>query len=347
MSSEWRNWLIDQGTPVGSELVEAISSPSEDARAALEESTITPLLHLGVIRVGGADAATFLQNQLTSDIRQVDDGHSQFTAWCSPKGRVLSCFRLYHRGDEFFLLLPVTLLPAILEKLRRYVLISQVTLEDVTAHLALLGIAGTEAASGLREHGATPPAGMEQVTHDGGISLLRIPGPVPRFVAAGDSGRLQALYSSLTGSARVVGSAAWRLLDIRAGLPEIQPQTVEAFVPQMINLDRLGGVSFDKGCYPGQEVVARLHYLGRLKRRMYRARVADGRRPAPGELLLTAENGREVGKVVDAQPDPSGGNELLAVFEITAIEQGERVVPAGYPDCVVELLPEESPPAAT
>ncbi len=338
MNNPWYSFLTGDGVKLDDHFVAPFTTVQEEAEAVTEQTVVTPLLQQGVIRVSGEDAATFLQNQLTNDVRKVDDERSQLTAWCSPKGRVLTCLRLFRTPEGFHLLLPATLLPGILERLQKYVLISKVKLEDAGDVLALLGIAGSEAGTLLQKQGLAVPGETNHVARGNGITLLRIPGPVPRFVVAGDAEELIPLWSTLADSARPVGSPAWELLNIRAGLPEIHPETVEAFVPQMINLDLLDGVSFDKGCYPGQEVVARLRYLGKLKRRMYRARLENTSPPSPGEPLLLGGDGRETGKVVTAQPDGQGGSELLAVLEIASVEGGEPIVPTNSPATALEFL---------
>ena len=336
--NEWQDFLTGAGVRIEDGLVQPFSSVRQEAEAVGEETTLTPLTHVGVIRVGGEDAADFLQNQLTNDLREVTLERSQLTAWCSPKGRVLACFRLFRTEEYHYLLLPKAILPATLERLKKYVLISRVTLEDASEECALLGVAGAGAEKLLREAGHDSPPGVNEVVRGEGHTLLGIPGPQPRFIAVGDGAQIIPLWSSLKGRATPVGTSAWRLLDIRAGLPDIHPETVEAFVPQMINLDLLGGISFDKGCYPGQEVVARLRYLGKLKRRMYRARIECAASPQPGEPLRLAGEGRDTGKIVEAQPAAPDGYELLAVVEIASVENGETIALEKEPQSVLQFL---------
>ncbi len=338
MNSEWQSFLNEKGALIEDGMVQPFTSDRQDARAITEQTAFTPLSHLGLIRVGGDDAANFLQNQLTNDLREVSDNRSQFTAWCSPKGRVLACFRLFQMEGSLYLQLPRTLLPATMERLKKYVLISKVTLEDVSDRYEAVGVAGPEAETLILDQFPAAPSRIDEVVSEKGCTLLRIPGTVPRIIVTGDTRRLMELWCAAETSAQPVGTAAWRLLDIQAGLPSIHPETVEAFVPQMINLDVIGGISFDKGCYPGQEVVARVRYLGKLKRRMYRARLDSMAMPSPGNPLILANEGRETGKVVDAQPAAGGGYELLAVLEITTVENGEPIALQAAPETRLELL---------
>jgi folate-binding protein YgfZ len=147
---------------------------------------------------------------------------------------------------------------------------------------------------------------------------------LPRFEIHGELEPVIGLWRRLARQANPVGADCWSWLDIQAGVPEVLPETVEAFVPQMVNLEALDGISYKKGCYPGQEVVARMHYLGKLKRRMYRAHASTETVPAPGDNLYSpTETDQSVGKVVEAQPNPNGGVDLLAVIQIATADAGD------------------------
>ena len=325
MNSEWQDFLSSTGAQIENGIMQPFNSPQQEAKTASGQTTITALSHLGLIQVGGADAASFLQNQFTNDIREVTDNSSQLSAWCSPKGRALACFRLFIMAEHYYMLLPASLVASTRERLARYILMSKVTLEESSNKLATMGVAGPEADALLNKLFTTLPARTNEVCHHGGCTLLRIPGPSPRFAIAGEPVRLIALWSTLSSDAQPVGSDCWRLLDIQAGLPSVYPETVEAFVPQMLNLQAIDGLSFSKGCYPGQEVVARMQYLGKLKRRMYRAVVDTDAAPVPGDTLRIAGGDQGTGKIVDAHPAAQGGYELLAVVEIAAVEAAEKI----------------------
>ena len=178
---------------------------------------------------------------------------------------------------------------------------------------------------------ALPELDNDLVVTDG-VTILRLPAPVPRFELIGAFERLTTVWKALTPGCSTADADAWALLDIRAGLPSVYTATVESFVPQMVNLQLLNGVSFNKGCYVGQEVVARMQYLGTLKRRMYLAEVETQTVPQPGDELHAPGSTSEqaAGRVVDARPISPGRYELLAVVEITAAEGGEvRLGPTG------------------
>jgi folate-binding protein YgfZ len=283
------------------------------------------LSHLGLIRVAGEDAESFLQGQITNDVREVSSSHTQLAGHCSAKGRMLASFRVLRLDDVFYLQLPRVVLPAALKRLRMFVLRAKVTVEDASDSLVCIGLAGACAPGLLAEHIPNIPASDHGMTQANGVAVVRIPGPTPRFEILGPVTAIEPLWGGLATQATPVDGAYWALLDIRAGIPTVYPETADAFVPQMTNLQLIDGVSFTKGCYAGQEVVARMQYLGKLKRRMYHAEVTSVTAPRPGDELQAPGSTSEQasGRVVDACPSGDGRYELLAVVEVEAAEAGE------------------------
>ena len=293
-------------------------------------SAICDLSHLGLIRARGEEAAKFLQGQLTNDTRLIASDHAQLTAWCSPKGRMTAIFLAFQRDADLYLQLPAARLDPVLKRLRLYVLRSKVELADASAELVRVGLAGDCVAVALRN---AVPAKPLVVARSGGLTVIRLPGDVPRVEVLGPVDEMSPLWQRAEAAGAAAANADWwALQDIRAGVPTVYEPTVEAFVPQMANLQLVDGVSFTKGCYTGQEVVARMQYLGKLKRRMRYAYVAAPVRPGPGDDLWApgSESGQGAGKVVDARPAPDGGSELLAVIETASAAAGE--VRLGGPD---------------
>jgi hypothetical protein len=305
--------------------VAGFADPADEIRAAAAGDVLAELSALALIRVQGPDAASFLQGQLSNDIRLVSQSASQLSAYNTPKGRMLALLRIVRRGDAYLLRLPAELAADTLKRLKMYVLRAKVTLEAADDELIRFGLSGPRATDVLRQAlGAAPEVVDAAVTH-AEVTVLRLPGPHPRFELIAPLEPARALWSRLAAHCRAVGPGTWRWLDIQAGIPSVWPGTVEEFVPQMANLELVGGVSFKKGCYPGQEIVARMHYLGTLKQRMVRAHLdeATATCPAPGSKLYASEFGDQAaGTVVDAQPSPRGGCELLAVAQLTAIQGG-------------------------
>ena len=325
MKNQWRNFLGDDaGAEFAADIAMHYGNPERELEVAVTGLVFADLGHLGVISVHGKDAAAFLQGQFSNDINQVDEGHSQLNAYCTPKGRILGLFRLFRRGDTFYLRLPLDTLEAVLQRLRRYVLRAEVTLEDATDNFIRIGVTGKDAAQELAAAIGRPPEQVGDVIHTQDLSLLRVPGRHPRFeVYVLSFKAAKSLWDTLNVRGAPVGLAAWGLTEIQAGLPNVYANTAELFIPQMLNLQLIGGVNFRKGCYPGQEIVARTQYLGALKRRMYAGRVAANIPPQPGEALYAAADSvQAAGTIVDAQPHPDGGYAVLAVIQINAAESG-------------------------
>ena len=282
---------------------------------------LSDLSQHGLIAVQGPDAANFLQGQLSNDVSEVSERRSQLNAYCSPKGRLLAVFRLFLRDGVYYLLLPQNILDAILKRLRMYVLRAQVTLSNASDRLIRIGVFGPDAAARAAGLLGNLPNEVNEVAQiqrpDGLLTMLRLPGTVKRFVIVGELAGIKALWGALQPNALQVRADYWNLLDIRAGLPNIHTATMDTFVPQMVNLDLLGGVSFTKGCYPGQEIVARTHHLGSIKRRMVTAWADAPDPPQPSDTLYAPGNSQAVGQVVDAQLSPRGVFEMLAVVQIS------------------------------
>ncbi|NCA71453.1 MAG: folate-binding protein [Sphingobacteriia bacterium] len=317
----WRETLM--ATPAQ---IDANGNVHFPARAAHSETgpQLFDLSHLGLIAVQGADASDFLQGQLTNDVRELSPTHVQWSSHCSQKGRMLANFLLLRIHDTFHLQLPRERVPDLLQRLRLFVLRSRVTLTDASDELARFGLAGDGASALLSARGLPVPPLVNELALIDGLALIRLPGS-ERFELIGPPEALRAHWEALSEVATPTDAAGWTLLDIRAGIPTIQTATADTFVPQMANMQLIDGVSFHKGCYTGQEVVARMQYLGKLKRRMYRAQVESATPPQPGDALFaTASTSQQgSGTVVSATPIGPGQHELLAVVEIQAVESGE------------------------
>jgi tRNA-modifying protein YgfZ len=264
-----------------------------------------PLSFLAPIRVTGADARTFLQGQLSNDVVGLDSGHCQLASINSAQGRVQAVITLVPAGDGLVLLVPTTMATAVLQRLRKYVMRSKVTFTDPQADFVVR--AATAAA--LTGAGLPCPARSGECLHKGTVAVVHWyepdPGATARYVVLGPAADLPAPD---TDSA----DGDWQLADIRAGLPQVLAETHESFVAQMLNLDLLGGISFTKGCYTGQEIIARTHYRGAIKRRMLRF-AANCAPPPAGTRVL--EGDAPAGEVVGAAATDSGC-ELLAVVSL-------------------------------
>lgn len=319
MNLSWKTFLESHTATVDEKGVVSFSDG-----VPFPECGLYDLSHLGLLRVSGEDAADFLQGQLTNDINSLAENRSQMSGYCTPQGRMLANFRVFRRDGAFLLQLPLELLEAVQRRLTLFVLMSKVTLEDASDQLVRIGLAGSCAPRLLVKLFQETPDEAGDVVHADTVSLLRLPGPTARFEAAGPAEAIIELWDRLSGQASPATADHWGLMDIQAGIPTVYSATTEAFVPQMTNMQLVDGVSFDKGCYVGQEVVARMKYLGKLKRRMRRAHVTCDQQPQPGAEIHTtgtATSGQGAGTLVDARPAPDGGYEVLTVVEDAGFEQ--------------------------
>lgn len=274
-----------------------------------------PLSHEGILAVRGSDAGKFLQGQLTCNINYLSPEYASLGARCMVKGRMQSSFRILPEGNGYLLAMASELLDAQLADLKKYAVFSKATLTDESAAWVRFGLQGGDTA--LQALGLDVPAAAgSTVRHDGLIAIAVSAGRVELWVPAqnADSVR-QALAAALP-----EGSLNnWLLGQIRAGIGQVMGPTRELFIPQMINLQAVDGVSFKKGCYTGQEIVARMQYLGKLKRRQYRLALDQQAIPAPGAEIFSPTHGSSVGEVVIAASNGTGC-ELLAVLSAEAVE---------------------------
>ncbi|MGI9333354.1 MAG: YgfZ/GcvT domain-containing protein [Gammaproteobacteria bacterium] len=289
-----------------------------ESRAALEASVVTALADASFVRLDGEDVVSFLQGQLTADVRLVDEGHSTLAAWLNPKGRVQTLMRLFDRDGALHMMLPRAFADQTVKRLRMFVLRAKVTLTPVDDNLAAMGVAGDEAARLLRDAGAALPEASDESATSAGCTFVLLHGKRPRYLVIGPVDALEPFARALSGHASTVGAAAWRLLDIEAGVPDIEPGAENTYLPQMLNLQALGGVNFDKGCYVGQEIVARTQYLGRLKRRLYRASVGPGANLEAGAPIYANGSEQSAGAVLSTAERPDGRLACLAVIQIDA-----------------------------
>lgn len=343
MVEEWQRFLETAGARIEDGTVKGFGTPADEARTAAEGNVVCDLSHYALLSASGEDTVTFLQGQTTNDLRHLSESDSQLNAICTPKGRMMAVFRIFPRGAALYLRVPQGLAETLAGHLRKFVLMSKVTIEDASDRLVGIGVSGPDMPERLKTAAGAVPEQVDGVVHSGDLTVVQVPGIHPRYEVYGEPDAVQALWSRLEG-VTPVGADAWGLLDIRAGVPNIYPETTEAFVPQMANLHLVNGVSFRKGCYTGQEIVARMQYLGQLKRRMYPAHVETDTAPQPGEALFApdSQSGQGAGKVVDARPAPEGGYDLLAVIEIKSAEAGElRLREPGGPALQLRELPYE------
>jgi len=309
---------------------------------------IVDLSFQGLIRVAGPDTRDFLQTQFCNDVAGVDETRHQLNGWCNPKGRLLTVFRIFVHGQAWIMQMPAGLLEPVLKRLRMFVLRSNVTLEDASSDIARLALWG-EKASGLLVEATglgSAPAPGERASF-GNLTVLGIPESAgEHFEIYGSPEEIGALKERLSHRAESATGDTWRLRGIRAGLPVVYPGSTEQFVPQMVNMDLVDALSFSKGCYPGQEIVARTRYLGKLKRRMFRLTIDSETAPQPGaEVFSTRRANDAMGTIVDAAPGDQGRVEALAVLRLDDIGEDElHIAQPDGPAARIEPLPYDPVP---
>lgn len=300
--------------------------------------------HLALIAVRGPDGRSFLDTQLTRNVPHLEPGrpvsHASIAGYCSPKGRLLASFVVWSdrspvsgsETESIFMLVSRDIGEMIAKRLRMYVLRAKVVIEDVTASRAIEGVPA--AAAPFDTASLAPWA----VSRDDDTTWIRHPDAdgVARLL------RISPLHGAAP-EARI-DAAQWRLAEVRAGIPRITAPTQDRFVPQMVNLEALGGVDFKKGCFPGQEVVARSQYLGKLKRRMALASIAGDEIPQPATDVWSVDENGPVGLVVNAEREPDGRVWLLVEIPLALFEsQALRIAHGDGGAMKIESLPYRLP----
>lgn len=323
-NSNWYSFLEQQGAQIRDGAIQNFGDAPAERLAARDGTVLCNLDQFGILKVSGTEAQSFLQNLCSSDIKQISPQQAQLSSLNTAKGRVLATFLIWQTGADYFLHLPLPLLSAIQKKLTMYVLRAKVKIEEVSAQHICFGLAGSEAAALLETHVGEIPQTTLAVVQHANTGIMRLDNQ--RLLLVTTPEHAPALWQKLGAHARPVGSSCWDWLNIRAGIPVVLPATQEQFVLQMLNLDVLGGVSFKKGCYPGQEIVARMHYLGKLKQRTFLAHVDSDTAPQANDALYSDDYAGQVGgNILNAAPAPQGGYDVLATLHIGTVKDGHAV----------------------
>lgn len=321
MKPEWKSFLIEQGAEFDGSTLLHFGNPERERRILPQGAILCDLSHQGLISVTGIEAASFLQGQLSNDIQQVTAERAQLSSYSSPKGRAYTTFQIMQRQGVYYLSLSSDVLETVLKRLRMFVMRSKVVLENACESLVHFGYADPEGEKRLQAILGNYPKQTLDVIQVNNLTIIRQAASVPRFDIYGELDEARQLWSRLNVQAAAVGGIAWDYFDIEAGIPKITAASMEAWVPQMLNLHLIDGINFKKGCFPGQEVVARLKYLGKNKRQMYRIAIESIQLPTVGSKIQDAQ-GEEVGEILNAVLSPSGDHiEALAVLKIAASEQ--------------------------
>ena len=285
-----------------------------------DDNSIALLTYYGLLAISGPDTETFLQGQTTCDVAEVNDHSSRPGAYCTPKGRMVTSFQLARLDSEHFLLrMRRPLVDSSQAVLAKYIVFSKAEQHNASDDYIAVGLRGDNAAAAVNSaFGATPEGLYGTVSSDGNIAI-QLDDTGKTFECWIQTDRIEALWPALSRGLKLQGSRSWELLTMRRGHGEVTADTAEIFTPQMLNYQLTGAVSFTKGCYTGQEVVARLHYKGKLKRHMYRIVAATPM--APGDPLYSDTGTQTIGEIVNAVGVADRQTEALAVITRKDVEQ--------------------------
>ena len=314
MNPNWRSFLESTDAVIDGATREILhfGDAAAEPKAAQTLTVLVPLTHLGQTLAVGDDAKTFLHTQFTSDINHLGADQVQHSAWCTAKGRMQASFLVWRDGDNFQLALAADLQEAAQMRLQMFVLRAKVKLTSQTETHVLLGIAGPQAGEALADAGLPCPAATMTSAASNGVQVLAL--EAGRYIVSAPLEAVPTLWQTFSIKARPAGLPAWRWLDIKMGFPLVTLATKEEFVPQMADFEKLGGVSFHKGCYPGQEIVARTQYLGKVKRHLFRLKSKIPMQ-AGADLYSPDNPDQACGMVVSSAASPDGGFDALAVVQ--------------------------------
>jgi len=343
LSNEWLQYLVQHGAALNDEVpAQIVGFGPQLADSSPPFDFVAPLSHLGLIAATGEDAPSFLHSQLTNDVEHLSQNEAKLAGYCSPKGRMLATLLMWRSPDAILLQMPRQIQSAVQKRLQMYVLRAKAKMLDATNEFVILGLVGFEAGRLLAEFFPHLPESPYDKHDSEAGTLIRLTdvGGRPRFQWITSQATAMAAWPKVTSSLRATGPNAWRLTEIQAGIASVTADTQEQFVPQMINFEIVGGVNFKKGCYPGQEIVARSQYLGKLKRRTVLATIAGTQARPSMEVYDSIDVEQPCGMIVNAEI--SGVNEMECLVEIK-MESLERASvhlgAANGPELRIKSLP--------
>ncbi len=341
-SNDWENFLISQGARSALS-TQAAEWDFDPATTSPNQGFVSPLSHLGVLAAVGEDAANFLHNQLSNDVLGLDTTDARLAGYCSPKGRLLATMLVWKTDETIYLAMPRSLLAAVQKRLQMFIMRAKVKLSDVSDSIILLGLALPKNQALISFPTLPSAAYTAQGTGAGKLIALPEAQPLRRYLWAGTVQQAKATWTSLVAELPPAAASLWRWSEIVSGTPQITPATQEQFVPQMINFEIIGGVNFRKGCYPGQEIVARSQYLGKFKRRMQLARI-DAAEVAPGmEVFASNDAQQPCGMIVNAERDLDGKFVCLVEIKLDALNDAVHLAHAEGPLLHFTALPYSLP----
>ncbi len=291
MNPKWKNFLLEQGAEFSDDFNIEFHTVNEQPA-----NFLCALPHLAILAISGKDAGQFLQGQVTCDvIHDVTEESSSFAALCTAKGRAISIFLMLKKADSFYLVLPTSLSDIVAKRLRMFVLRSDVSITDVSNEFCIIGLASAEPIEKF-------PQQIFGVSETEDL-IVKYPSNYIRYLALKKVEQSTQFWSRFIDTKKfsATGNSYWKELEILDGIPWLDKETSEEYIPQMLNLDLLKGISFKKGCYTGQEIIARTHFLGKAKRKTYLAKTMTNEEILPNDVIyqVVSDNKQSIGKVLN------------------------------------------------
>ena len=338
MNNDWKNFLHQNGANQDESGRFTFNPPYSDYTNATDSDCICDLSYFSTVVIAGGDANEFIQGQFTNDVSKVDANSSQLSGFCNNKGRMIANYRLFQQQPNYFISIRNDLVERSIKHLQNYVLRAEVAIQDISEQLIHIGISGKNAETLLASYIDNLDSTVDSVSFNDDYIAIRVAGSTPRYEIFCSFEHAVKLWEELAANTKVVNSEYWDYLNIVNGLPFIDSITSEAFVPQMVNMELINGVSFEKGCYTGQEIVARTHFLGKQKRRTYRISIATETEPKVGEQLATetSTENQYTGTIVTLYPVAENKYEALAVIQIKSAEEEKLKLKAS--DAEINLI---------
>lgn len=314
MNLTWQDYLTQKGAVIENDRVVSFGV-TNDSIYTIEKTYLCDLSSLGVIHASGEEARSFLHSQFTNDLNDVTSTISQLSSYCNHKGRMLSIFQIYMHDNDYFIVLSRDVLEQTMNKLNMFKLRAKLELSNQSDELVLFGIAGPDTETVLKNINLTLAQEVYHCAQSDHTTIIRMHSINSRALIIADAESAISICEQIIDKTILATSDSWNLHDIYSGIPQVTANISESFTPQMTNLDLIDGVSFSKGCYPGQEVVARTHYLGKPNRRMYRIQIADENPVEPAMNIFSPDDETQpVGKIVVAQKTTSDCSVALIVL---------------------------------
>lgn len=331
IDSVWSDFLISENAQFDDNGKITTFGNTELERFSIKNGPVfTSLTHQALIKVTGSEALSFLQGQFSSDLNQVSDTKAQYSAYCDPQGNVLANFLVFKYQGDLYLSFDGSLREAILKRLQMFIMRSDVQLEEVSKSLIQVGFAGEFTDLDMQysldtkvketfECGMISETGMEN------LLAIKVPGPYHKYALFGPTEEMITVWKNLRNNGDVTNSFDWTLLDIAAGIATVTSATSAQFTAQFFNLDKLEAINFKKGCFPGQEIIARIHYRGKVTKRTLRIHIDEALNLVPGDTLELKDPNDKTHKltVINSNPGVLEGTLCLAIATLKSLDAVE------------------------